>query len=284
MSRREPLLLNDSSETPPEPIGPSHARMSTLELVPFLNCDAVANAICVLFIAIAVKNIAQLVREMTDATNSLFEEYACTVTPRRRTTTSKYFATPTTSKFASAAIKSGFKQTRSSLPDLSDQNEMPVEYKTSAAVLQLTAQEWMNNMTDTMRHEMYLGNIPELVKHSNEKYPNGMSTRQVRAWLQKPENSHHVPKYLEGTNWAIDHIVSDSIGGISHPYNFFLLPRVLNNAFSGWATLEKRRCVGTAAWGRALDLQRWYSLKARALVDLSVFDPVTDHALVQRSR
>ena len=206
--------------------------------------------------------------------------------------TSKYFPlventkatkASTTSKFGIAAINAGFEPSESTLPDVSE-TEIPVEYRTPSASPPLTAQEWMDRFTDTMRYELYLGNIPELIQHCNTKYTNGMSTRQVRAWLQKPENAHYIPKYLEGTNWAIDHIISDSIGGISHPYNFFLLPRVLNNAFSGWATLEKRRCVGTAAWRMALDLQRWYTLKAKALVNLSQFDPVTDHALVQRSR
>jgi len=206
-------------------------------------------------------------------------ELAQTTTDR----TSKYFplVKKPNSKFALAAIDAGFEPTESKLSDVS---EIPVEYRTPFVPPQLTAQDWMDRFNDTMRHECYLGNIPELIQHCNTKYPNGMSTRQVRAWLLKQENAHYVPKYLEGTNWAIDHIVSDSIGGISHPYNFFLLPRVLNNAFSGWATLEKRRCVGMAAWGKALDLQRWYCLKSKALVNLSQFDPVTDHALVQRSR
>lgn len=184
----------------------------------------------------------------------------------------------TTSKILSAALNAGFKQTVSNAPDVSD--EMPVEYK----ALDLTVEQWTQNMTDVMRHELYLGNIPALVKYANEKYVNGMSTRQVRAWLGKPENKHYVPRYLDGTNWAVDHIISDSIGGISHPYNFFMLPRVLNNSFSGWATLQKRQCVGMAAWSKAVDLQRWYSLKAKGLVNLGQFDPVTDHHLVQRSR
>ena len=201
--------------------------------------------------------------------------------------TSKYFSSPTkrssvppstkkTSKFLAKALEVGFQQSEyeSNLPGTAEPEKLQTPI--------LTAEQWADRMTDSMRHELYLGNIPELVKHANDNYPNGMSTRQVRAWLTKFPK--HVPDYLEGSNFAVDHIISDSVGGVSHPFNFFLLPRVLNNRFSGWATLEKRRCVGMAAWGKALDLQRWYSLKAKGIVNLSQFDPVTDHYMVQRSR
>ena len=256
--------------------------------------------ICIIYLA--TRGILRALFDLMDD----FEKYRCelkTPTTRRGRprqtdlekskdplshTVSPYFSTENTalgtntfnhtSKILSAALNAGFKQTVSNAPDVSD--GMPIEYK----LPDLTAEQWMQQMTDVMRYELYLGNIPELVKHANEKYVNGMSTRQVRAWLSKPENKHYIPRYLEGTNWAVDHIISDSIGGISHPYNFFMLPRVLNNSFSGWATLQKRQCVGMAAWSKAVDLQRWYSLKAKGLVNLSQFDPVTDHHLVQRSR
>jgi hypothetical protein len=219
------------------------------------------------------------------------------------TKTSPYFAGPVSqpvhvSKLVSAALNAGFKQTRlmsvnaSDTTDVSDASDafdcaleseaVPVKFENPWA--KLTAHQWMTNMSDIMRFELYLGNIPELVKFANEKHPNGMCTRQVRGWLMRKENQRFIPSYLEDTNFAVDHIVSASIGGIDHPYNFFLLPRVLNNAFSGWATIEKKRLVGKEAWGQALDLQRWYSLKAKTKVDLSQFDPVSDHYMVQRSK
>ena len=200
------------------------------------------------------------------------------------------------SKFVSAALNAGFTYMRSVTVDASettdvsdafgaeDASDTALELEADNPWTKLTAQEWASRMSDIMRFELYLGNIPDLVKYANEKYPNGMSTRQVRGWLTRKENQRFIPNYLQGTNYAVDHIISASIGGIDHPYNYFLLPRVLNNAFSGWATIEKKRLVGKEAWGKALDLQRWFSLKAKTKVDLSQFDPVTDHYMVQRSR
>lgn len=261
----------------------------------FCNTPALIMLLYVLLNAFCILCLYKLgTRKFLFIMNQLFDDFKApaTVTQKGRRgttatvssdkTTSPYFAQkePTSSTFLKTALEKGFKQTESNLPDLSSSPNATSELSQP----KWTAEEWASRMTDVMRHELYLGNIPELVKHANEKHPNGMSTRQVRAWLLKNENIHHVPTYLEGSSWAIDHIISDSIGGVSHPYNFFLLPRVLNTSFSGWATLEKRRCVGMQAWGRALDLQRWYSLKAKAVVSLSQFDPVSDHYLVQRSR
>lgn len=192
---------------------------------------------------------------------------------------SKYFTAP--SPFVRKALASGF-EPRPASPSKFNPAPAPVSVQPSLFRTTLSAAEWHERITDGMRFECYLGNIPELVRHSNDNYPTGMTTKQVRSWLDK--HPHRVPSFLKHVDWAVDHIVPDNLGGVSHPYNFFLLPRTVNNAFSGWATIEKRRFVGQATWTKATDFQRWYMLKAKAHVNLAHFDPVSDHFLTQRSR
>ena len=119
----------------------------------------------------------------------------------------------------------------------------------------------------------YCGSMLELVNFA-KRYgkKGGISTKQVRNWLLK--NPEFVPSWLRGLDWEVDHILSDRLGGLPWPHNYFLLPKSMNQRFSSWATPEKRKFVGEEAWNGATSFARWARNKMRAVVDLSSFDPV----------
>ena len=111
-----------------------------------------------------------------------------------------------------------------------------------------------------------------------------MTTRQVRNWLLKPENAHAIPESFKSTDWEVDHIISDALGGANWPLNYFVMPKSVNRYFTRWANREKANYIGSAAWKSATDFAKWHSTRARASMPYGSFDPVADRFLTARSR
>ena len=122
----------------------------------------------------------------------------------------------------------------------------------------------------------YCGDMHELIVFARAKYATsgGMSTTQVKRWLEK--NPSFIPRWLRGKEWAVDHVVSDKLGAHPWPYNYFLMPKEDNSHFREWADQEKRKYVGSHAWETSSSFARWARDAARARIDYSRFDPVTD--------
>ena len=210
--------------------------------------------------------------------------------PGSKDVTSKYFPSPTkrgsvppsqtTSAFLAKALEVGFKQSdsESKLPDIAEPEKLP----------EPTAQQYIHNMTDTLRFQCCLCNCPQLMQHAREKYGDagtgGMTTTQVRAWLKR--NPEHIPPYFQDTAYHIDHIIPDLCGGslLNWPSNFMIVPKSVNLYFSSHVTAEKKKFVGKAGWQAAADFARWAGLKGRCYVPYGQFDPVGDHFLASRSR
>ena len=55
---------------------------------------------------------------------------------------------------------------------------------------------------------------------------------------------------------AVDHIIPQCLGGINHPYNYFLMWQPLNSSFSGWWTSEKSRYIGKHIVKHAMAVSR----------------------------
>jgi hypothetical protein len=120
----------------------------------------------------------------------------------------------------------------------------------------------------------YCGNMIALVHHAKKKHgtTGGMSNTQVHNWLKK--NPAYIPTWLHGVEFEVDHIISDKVGGIPWPHNFFLMPKQMNRHFREWVDAEKAKYVGDDAWLTATSFSRWLRNKTRALVDFSEFNPV----------
>lgn len=120
----------------------------------------------------------------------------------------------------------------------------------------------------------YCGNMIALVNHAKKKHgtTGGMSNTQVHNWLKK--NPAYIPKWLHGVEFEVDHIISDKVGGIPWPHNFFLMPKQMNRHFREWVDAEKAKYVGDDAWLTATSFARWMRNKTRALVDFSEFNPI----------
>ena len=101
-----------------------------------------------------------------------------------------------------------------------------------------------------------------------------MSSTQVKIWLKK--NPDFIPRWLRETEWAVDHIISDKLGGHPWPFDYFIMPNSDNSHFNQWADAEKRKYVGMHAWDTASSFARWARDAARARIDYGKFDPVTD--------
>lgn len=141
-------------------------------------------------------------------------------------------------------------------------------------------------LSKPQQFECYLGNCAPLMLYARERYgepgSGGITTRQVRAWLKA--NPSYVPEHLRDTDFHVDHIISDGVGGHSWPLNYFLMPKAANLWFGGWLTIEKRRYVGMYAWTAATNFTMWCAQKSRATLPFGTFDPVSDKFLSKRGR
>lgn len=98
-----------------------------------------------------------------------------------------------------------------------------------------------------MRKEGYLGNLTSLLLHMSTQNKNTMSTAEVQAWFKTNLGSFPESYVKEGyklDDCQIDHILPRSIGGADHPFNYFILPKEVNQRWSGWWTKEKRAYMG----------------------------------------
>ena len=108
----------------------------------------------------------------------------------------------------------------------------------------------------------------KLYAHAGNKQWRGirtwMKTQEGRAWLVgaglHPDGAH------------IDHVIPQSIGGVSHVFNAHFLPSGINSAFGDRFDEKKKRYLGRSAVAMALAVGRWHSKKVEEGVDFTHFD------------
>ena len=140
---------------------------------------------------------------------------------------------------------------------------------------QTQKEEWRPELgwpTREFQLASYCGDMHELIKYAKEKHgtTGGMSSTQVKNWLKK--NPDFIPRWLRETEWAVDHIISDKLGGHPWPFDYFIMPKSDNSHFNQWADAEKRKYVGMHAWDTASSFARWARDAARARIDYGKFD------------
>lgn len=119
----------------------------------------------------------------------------------------------------------------------------------------------------------YCGNLVELVNAANKK---GVMTKEaVRRWLEAR------PQVLEDMGitedqlrdyYQIDHIIAQKVGGMNHPYNYFVMHGTVNNLFKQFYTQDKLTYLGPAA-RCAAQFATWITGQVeKKLADLVAFD------------
>ncbi|EKX52343.1 hypothetical protein GUITHDRAFT_134028 [Guillardia theta CCMP2712] len=78
----------------------------------------------------------------------------------------------------------------------------------------------------------YCGYIHDLVLYAGNSCT---STRQVRSWLLSHPHLCPVDSFQD---CDIDHIIPRSLGGHDHPYNYYIMPKSMNQKFNKWMTKE----------------------------------------------
>ena len=97
-----------------------------------------------------------------------------------------------------------------------------------------------------MQKKSYLGNHADLLAHMKSTGKRKMTTAAVRTWLKNHDTCPVAYKRhgLSLDDCDIDHILPTSVGGIDHPYNYYILPKKLNKRWSGWWTAHKLTYMG----------------------------------------
>ena len=131
--------------------------------------------------------------------------------------------------------------------------------------------DWPNEGEKTLS---YCGNIRALCKYAEKTYNfgAGMKTQCVRQWLKK--HPEHLPEWVKDKDYVVDHIIADSIGGVSWPNNYFIMPKAVNSHFRNYADREKQNYVGVAVFKAASSFQKWFRCAAIAKIDFSRYEPV----------
>ena len=129
--------------------------------------------------------------------------------------------------------------------------------------------------TKTMQKQSYLGNHADLLAHMKSTGKRKMTTAAVRTWLMKHNTFPAACKQqkLLIDDCDIDHILPRSVGGIDHPYNYYILPKTLNKKWSGWWTAHKLTYMGAANAKSAKDFFLWVRDEGdRLQIDYNAFD------------
>lgn len=98
-----------------------------------------------------------------------------------------------------------------------------------------------------MQKDGYLGNNRLLLAHMIATGKGKMSCTEVRRWFETTLQTFPKSYEDEGYSWTtcqIDHILPTSLGGVDHPYNYYILPDTINRDWSGWWTRAKRSYMG----------------------------------------
>ena len=125
----------------------------------------------------------------------------------------------------------------------------------------------------------YCGFNVELVDfcrlYEEKKGRNGVSCQLVRKWLLR--HPQYLPdKFRSDDNWHIDHIISDSNGGIPWVLNYFIMPKSVNLHFKDLQTNEKKRYVGKTVYTAATSFAKWYRKAALIHIRCGRYDPKYD--------
>ena len=91
-----------------------------------------------------------------------------------------------------------------------------------------------------------MGNNVDLLEHMRSNNIGRLRPKTVLKWLKDHDSFLDAFRQqgLGLEDLSVDHILPSSIGGINHPYNYYILPKSLNNQWSGWWTQEKLTCMG----------------------------------------
>ncbi len=133
----------------------------------------------------------------------------------------------------------------------------------------------MRAATENMQKQSYLGNHADLLAHLRATDKQKMTTASVRTWLKKHDRfpAAYKRQGFSLEDCDIDHILPRSIGGIDHPYNYYILPKKLNKRWSGWWTAHKMTYMGTANAKAAKNFFLWVRGEGdRLQIDYNAFD------------
>ena len=126
-----------------------------------------------------------------------------------------------------------------------------------------------------LQKQSYLGNHADLLKYMKDKNKKTMTTAAVRTWLTKTGSfpSAYLKRGMSLEHCDIDHILPRSVGGVDHPYNYYILPKKLNKRWSGWWTAHKLTYMGSANAKAAKTFFLWVRDEGKRLgVDYNTFD------------
>lgn len=125
---------------------------------------------------------------------------------------------------------------------------MPFRDQGEAALKQVLKSLNLSVATDEMQKQSYLGSHADLIAYMKAAGKRKVTTAAVRTWLKKHDTFPAAYKRLKLSldDCDIDHILPRSVGGIDHPYNYYILPKKLNKRWSGWWTAHKLTYMGAA--------------------------------------
>ena len=100
-----------------------------------------------------------------------------------------------------------------------------------------------------------------------------MTTTQVRDWLcehegfpasYELENLRLAKSEQDSSSAAchIHHILPKSVGGVDHPYNYYILPEQVNRLWSGWWSKHKRSYMGKVSYEKFQKFVLWARAEA----------------------
>lgn len=116
----------------------------------------------------------------------------------------------------------------------------------------------------------YCGNIQELLSYMKENNKKKMKPGEIHRWLKK--HPEHIPETLRHKQFEIDHIVAASFGGPDHPYNYFIMPKEVNNHFREYMTPAKLAYIGKKNAAKAKAFVQWFKSQAQRFIDPNEFD------------
>jgi len=136
------------------------------------------------------------------------------------------------------------------------------------------------NVTRVSRKDasmMYMGNCTEVLDHFKKKNKNKVSTANMRSYFKTKAGA----KVWEGLDigpldgYEFDHIFPVSNGGYEYPYNYFVMPKALNNApeFKYYGQ-EKEAYIGVnPKFAKdARNFEKWIRNRAANMINMAEFE------------
>jgi len=124
---------------------------------------------------------------------------------------------------------------------------------------------------------MYMGNCTEVLDHFKKKNKNKVSTANMRSYFKTKAGA----KVWEGLDigpldgYEFDHIFPVSNGGYEYPYNYFVMPKALNNApeFKYYGQ-EKEAYIGVnPKFAKdARNFEKWIRNRAANMINMAEFE------------